>query len=194
MIPQNAGAGKRFLSKNEGYAEGAALGLLLGCKVHPRPRHRRMLRYLLTRQLPAVATRMQSTVSGQASFAGRAVRKAHSESQADRPENEYIYFPAGFLAFFCPETCPACFKLQAQFVCSSFPQTSPEWVQGAVSRRRLWRMQAGEGPMRHRAQAPALAPVPARQCRIVDQGRGGPDVPPLSIISGCHGTGYTSRY
>ena len=62
------------------------------------------------------------------------------------------------------------FKLQAQIVCSSLLQTSPEWVQGAVSRRRLWRMQAGEGPMRHRAQAPALAPVPARQCRIVEEG------------------------
>ena len=46
--------------------------------------------------------------------------------------------------------------------------SSAEWVQGAVSRRRLWRMQAGEGPMRHRAQAPALAPAPARQCRIVE--------------------------
>ena len=92
-----------------------------------------MLRNLFIKQHPAIATRTQRTVSGQASFAGRAVRKAHSESQADRPENEFIHFPAGFLAFPCPETRLACFKLQAQFVCSSCLQPSPEWVQGAKS-------------------------------------------------------------
>ena len=66
----------------------------------PGPRHRRILRNLLIKQFSAVAARTQRTVSGQASFAGQAVRKAHSESQADRPENECIHFPAGFLAFF----------------------------------------------------------------------------------------------
>ena len=106
---------------------------LLGCKVHPRPRLLRICRNLLSRQLAAAATRTQRTVSGQASFAGRAVRKAHSESQADRPENECIHFPAGFLAFFCPETCLTCFKLQAQIVCFCFQAGSPGWVQGAKS-------------------------------------------------------------
>jgi hypothetical protein len=48
------------------------------------------------------------------------VRKAHSESQADRPENEFIHFPAGFLAFLCPETRLASFKLQADIVCFLF--------------------------------------------------------------------------
>ena len=130
--------------------------LLPGWKVHPGPRHRRTLRNLPSKQLPAVATVTQRAVSGQASFAGQAVRKAHSESQADRPENEFIHFPAGFLAFLCPETRLVCFKLQADTVCFLFQAGSPEWVQGAVSRRRLWRMQAGEGPMRHRAQGPPL--------------------------------------
>ena len=61
--------------------EGSALALPLGCKVHPRPRRLRIVRNLLTEQLPAAAVRTQRIVSGQASFAGRAVRKAHSESQ-----------------------------------------------------------------------------------------------------------------
>ena len=75
-----------------------------GGRPSPAPRLLRILRNLLIKQLPTAATVTQRAVSGQASFAGRAVRKAHSESQADRPENEFIHFPAGFLAFFCPET------------------------------------------------------------------------------------------
>ena len=37
------------------------------------------------------------------------------------------------------------------------PNIAVQGSRGAVSRRRLWRMQAGEGPMRHRARQPALA-------------------------------------
>ena len=54
----------------------------LGCKVHPRPRHRRILRDLFIKRRPAAATKTQRAVSEQASFAGRAVRKAHSKSRA----------------------------------------------------------------------------------------------------------------
>ena len=85
------------------------------------------------KQLPAEAMITQRPVSGQASEAGRAVRTAHSESQADRPENECIHFPAGFLAFICPETHMACFRFQAQIVCFLFQAGSPGWVQGAKS-------------------------------------------------------------
>ena len=91
-----------------------------GGKAHPRPRQRRMQLDEKNKQLPAVASITQRPVSGQASEADRAVRKAHSESQADRPENECIYFPAGFLAFICPETHMTCFKFQAQIVCFLF--------------------------------------------------------------------------
>ena len=101
-----------------------------GRKAHPRPRQRRMRLDEKNKQFPAVASITQRPVSGQASEAGRAVRKAHSESQADRPENEYIHFSAGFLAFICPETHMTCFKFQAQIVCFLFQAGSPGWVQG----------------------------------------------------------------
>ena len=67
-----------------------------GGKAHPRPRQRRMQLDEKNKQFPAVASITHRPVSGQASEAGRAARKAHSESQADRPENECIHFPAGF--------------------------------------------------------------------------------------------------
>ena len=101
-----------------------------GGKAHPRPRQRRMQLDEKNKQLPTVASITQRPVSGQASSAGRAVRKAHSESQADRPENECIHFPAGFLAFLCPETRLVSFKFQAQIVCFLFQAGSPGWVQG----------------------------------------------------------------
>ena len=101
-----------------------------GGKAHPRPRQRRMQLDEKNKQLPAVASITQRPVSGQASSAGRAVRKAHSESQADRPENECIHFPAGSLAFLCPETCLVSFMFQAQIVCFLFQAGSPGWVQG----------------------------------------------------------------
>ena len=104
-----------------------------GGKAHPRPRQRRMQLDEKNKQLPAVASITHRPVSGQASSAGRTVRTAHSESQADRPENECIHFPAGFLAFICPETRLACFKFQAQIVCFLFQAGSPGWVQGAKS-------------------------------------------------------------
>ena len=112
--------------------EGAALVLLPGRAALPGPRLLRILRNLPGKQLSAAAARTQRAVSGQASFAGRAVRRAHSESQADRPENEFIHFPAGFLAFLCPVTRLACFKLQADTACFLFQAGSPEWVQGAM--------------------------------------------------------------
>ena len=121
------------LAEGRKNVEGAALKHPLGCKLHPRPRQRRMQLDEKNEQLPAEAMITQRPVSGQASEAGRAVRKAHSESQADRPENECIHFPAGFLAFLCPETRLACFKFQAQIVCFLFQAGSPGWVQGAKS-------------------------------------------------------------
>ena len=98
------------------------------------------------------------------------------ESPRINPGESARVFPWIFLGFLGPEvfTC-VLFSVTAEN--SLFPQFkhrrqngSREELPGAgaVSRRRLWRMQAGEGPMRHRAQAPALAPVPARQCRIVE--------------------------
>ena len=93
--------------------------------------------------------------------------------------NEFIFRSAVRL-FLCPGTRLACFKFQADTACFLFQVGSPERVQGAVSRRRLWRMQAGEGPMRHRAQVPALAPVPARQCRIVEEVPWCRDEPPMT--------------
>ncbi len=112
-----------------------------GGKAHPRPRQRRMQLDEKNKQFPAVASITHRPVSGQASEAGRAVRKAHSESQADRPENEYIHFPAGFLAFFCPETHMGCFKFQAQIVCFLFSSRF-----------------AGMGPGPKRALAQVLGP------------------------------------
>ena len=73
-----------YKAKSNKHDEGSALVLLLGCKVHPRPRHRRILRNLFIKQHSAAATMTQRTVSGQASFAGRAVRKAHSEKPRDQ--------------------------------------------------------------------------------------------------------------
>ena len=72
------------LSTNEISATGGHL-----CFVHRRssavrPRRRRILRDLPGKQFPADATVTQRTVSGQASFAGRAVRKAHSEKPRDQ--------------------------------------------------------------------------------------------------------------
>ena len=75
-----------FREKRKEYGEGAALALPLGCKVHPRPRRLRTLHDLLTKQLPAAAAKTHTAVSGQASFAGRAVRKAHSEKPRDLPK------------------------------------------------------------------------------------------------------------
>ena len=70
-----------------------------GGKTHPRPRQRRMQLDEKNKQLPAVASITHRPVSGQASSAGRAARKAHSESQ---------------------ETHMTCFKFQAQIVCFLF--------------------------------------------------------------------------
>ena len=50
-----------------------------GGKAHPRPRQRRMQLDEKNKQLPTVASITQRPVSGQASEAGRAARKAHSE-------------------------------------------------------------------------------------------------------------------
>ena len=85
--------------------------LPLGCKVHPRLRLLRILRDLLIKRRPAVATVTQRAVSGQASFAGRAVRKAHSESQADRPGNECIHFPVCLPGFLLPGNSPGVFQV-----------------------------------------------------------------------------------
>ena len=68
-------------------------------------------------QLAAVAWMTQFTASGQASEAGQAVRKAHSEKPQDRPKNKQAYFSAGLRLFFCPEALFATFKLQTQIVC-----------------------------------------------------------------------------
>ena len=68
---------------------------------------------------------MLATASGQASFAGQAVRKAHSKKPLDRPENEYIHFLAVRRLFFCPEALVAIFKLQAQIVCYYSQAGSP---------------------------------------------------------------------
>ena len=80
-------------------------------------------------QLPAVAWITQPTASGQASEAGHAVRKAHSEKPLDRPENECIHFLAGPRFFLCPEALATISKLQAQIVCCYCQAGSPAEVQ-----------------------------------------------------------------
>ncbi len=85
-----------------------------------------------------------------ASLAGLCAKRTAKAGQ--QTENEFIHFPVCRPAFFCPETRPACFKLQAQFVCSSCFQASPYWGQGA------------DGPLRG------------------FQGRGGPDVLPSILF------------
>ena len=91
----------------------------------PWTRRRRMLRDMDHQQLAAVAWMTQFTASGQASFAGLAVRKAHSEKPQDRPKNKQAYFSAGLRLFFCPEALFATLKLQAQIVYNCFQAGSP---------------------------------------------------------------------
>ena len=91
----------------------------------PWTRRRRMLRDVDHQQLAAVAWMTQFTASGQASEAGQAVRKAHSEKPQDRPENEYIHFLAVRRFFFCPEALVTTLKLQAQIVCERSQAGSP---------------------------------------------------------------------
>ena len=83
----------------------------------PWTRRRRMLRDMDHQQLAAVAWMTQFNASGQASEAGQAVRKAHSEKPQDRPKNKLAYFSAGLRLFFCLEALVTTLKLQAHIVC-----------------------------------------------------------------------------
>jgi len=118
-----------------------------------------MLRSFDSKQLPAVAWMMQSTASGQASEAGHAVRKAHSEKPMDRPENEFIHFLAGQRFFFCPEALFAPFKLQARIVCCCFQAGSPGEVQEMKS----------PGAELEAAEASNVSPLPISvfQCLVL---------------------------
>jgi len=68
---------------------------------------------------------MLPTTSGQASEAGPAVRKAHSENRRQTGENEQAHFSGLPLVFFCPEALLAAFKLQAKIVCYCVQAGSP---------------------------------------------------------------------
>ena len=128
-----------------------------GCKLHPGPRQWRMLHDFDNRQLPAATWVSQSIASGQASKAGHAVRKAHSEKPLDRPENEYIHFLAGHRFFLCPEALVATLKFQAQIVCSCFQASSPGWVQGP----------SGPWAQSSRPRRPRTSPCQISVCRAL---------------------------
>ena len=68
---------------------------------------------------------MLPTASGQASEAGLAVRKAHSEKPPDSQKmNAFIFWPVRRF-FFCPEALFAMLKLQAQIACKRSQAGSP---------------------------------------------------------------------
>ena len=91
----------------------------------PWTRRRRMLRDMDHQQLAAVAWMTQFTASGQASEAGQAVRKAHSEKPPDSQKMNSFIFWSVRRFFFCPEALVTTRKLQAQIVCSCFQAGSP---------------------------------------------------------------------
>ena len=116
----------------------------------PWTRRRRMLRDMDHQQLAAVAWMTQFTASGQASEAGQAVRKAHSEKPPDSQKmNSFIFWPVRRF-FFCPEALVTTLKLQAQIVCERSQAGSPGAFFAAFFLRKKARNPLCQIPVRQR--------------------------------------------